>query len=80
MLSLLHSVPKGECFMQTKLRDKTLELLIKSSERIKLVSIANDTGLEVRWLNLFKKGEIREPSVNKIETLYEHLSGKKLKI
>lgn len=65
---------------QTKLRDKTLNLLNDYLVKVKLKAVAKDTGLELRWLAMFKNGDIKNPSVNRIETLYEYLTKSKLKV
>lgn len=38
------------------------------------------TGLQPGWLDTVRKGTTRNPSVNRIQFLYEHLSGKKLEL
>jgi hypothetical protein len=59
----------------TKLRDATLELLTNRSVKLTLARINADTGLPETWLSMFGQGRIDDPSVNKVETLYEYLSG-----
>ena len=64
----------------TRLRDRTLYLVQERPARIKLTRIARDTGLPLSWLSAFTRGEIDEPSVCRIECLYEYLTGKQLEI
>jgi hypothetical protein len=44
----------------------------------KLMDIQAATGISFFWLRRFNSGEIQEPGVNRIQTLYEYLSGRKL--
>ena len=43
-----------------------------------LLTIYNATGLSFYWLRKFQAGEIKDPSVNRVQRLYEYLSGKRL--
>jgi len=52
--------------------------LLRSSDKTVTV-ICRDTGISRRWINYLKAGEYKDPGVNKIETLYNYLSGKKLR-
>jgi len=62
------------------LREKTLTLLKERSSNIKLLDIAIATGLSFYWLQSFlKNGHDSDPGVDKVETLYNYLSPKKLK-
>ena len=54
----------------------TRELLTNTDARY--LDIYKDTGLTPTWLSLVANNKLRDPSVNKIQTLYEYLSGKKL--
>jgi len=40
--------------------------------------ISADTGLSRSWLSLMARGEIRHPSVEMVQTLYEYLTGEEL--
>lgn len=51
--------------------------LLKASER-GLLEIYKDTGLPFYWLRKFASGEFRNPSVNRVQFLYEHLTSKPL--
>jgi len=50
---------------------KTIALL--NVTNIPFKQISKDTGLKDRWLRLVKDGDIEEPSVVKIEKLYNYL-------
>lgn len=64
--------------MNSSLRDRTLDLLQNRSVKITLRKIAEDTGLPEGWLSAFHTNSIDEPSVNKVQTLYEYLTNSKL--
>lgn len=42
------------------------------------VQLYRDTGLPFHWLTKFIHGDIDAPSVNRVQYLYEKLSGKKI--
>lgn len=50
---------------------------LKSCEQSYL-TIYKATGLNPNWLSLLARGELPNPSVNKVQTLFEHLTGNKL--
>jgi hypothetical protein len=60
------------------LHRKTLELLKQS--RIPLPEIYKETHLPYYWLKKFSSGEIKDPSVNRVQRLYEFLAGRKLEV
>lgn len=60
------------------LHSKTFELLKKSKET--LINIHSDTGISYYWLLKFKTGAVRDPSVNRVQKLYEYLTNTKLKV
>lgn len=60
------------------LLEKTLQLLNK--EDVDLFDAKAVTGLGYHWLVSLKRGSIKDPGVDKIQTLYEYLSGKKIKL
>lgn len=51
--------------------------LVKASE-LGLLGIYKSSGLPFYWLRKFASGEFRNPSVNRVQFLYEHLTGKSL--
>lgn len=61
---------------QGSLATRALALLKK--DKRPLLDIHKATGLPFHWLRKFKAGEIQDPSVNKVQKLYEKLSGSKL--
>ena len=64
--------------MDTSLRDRTLELLRDRNKLVTFRTIQNETKIKEDWLAKFSQGLIDNPSVNKIQTLYNYLSGHKL--
>ena len=69
--------------MKTDQFDQSGSLMAKTQTLLKgkdLLAIYNATGLSFYWLRKFASGEIRNPSVNRVQYLYEHLAGKELKV
>lgn len=60
------------------LKTRTLSLLQSRNRDNDYRNIAALTGLKPTWVASFAQGRIKEPSVDKVETLYQHLSGKQL--
>ena len=60
----------------SSLMQKTLEL----AEGHKPEELFRDTGIPFHWLKKFIRGEFQNPSVNRVQFLYEHLTKTKLKI
>lgn len=58
------------------LMEKTLAL-IKKDER-SVLELYRDTGLPFYWLKKLAAGKFANPSVNRVQYLYEYLSGKKI--
>jgi hypothetical protein len=58
------------------LLDKTVQLLQASQESY--FKIYDNTGLHPNWLSSIATGKNRDPSVNRIEKLYQYLTGTKL--
>lgn len=58
--------------------DRTCALLSATDKP--LPEVARDTGLPVSWLKKLKYGKIDDPSVNRIQRLYEFLSGSQIKV
>lgn len=62
------------------LHEKTL-LLLKAQENKKtLVQIHHETRIPFHWLSAFRQEVMRNPSVNRVQRLYEHLAGQPLAI
>ncbi len=55
----------------------TTRQLIKDDERTMLI-IAQMSGIPFFWLKKFTAGEIRNPSVNRVQYMYELLTKKEL--
>ena len=51
--------------------EKTMVLLKNSKEST--ASIGRNSGLTQRWVHLLKTGQIKDPSVRKIEILFKYL-------
>lgn len=62
-----------------KLYEKTVQLYNDRPHSLKVKQISIDTGLTEGWINNFSSNN-SEPSVVKVEILYEYLSKKKLKV
>ncbi len=60
------------------LMSKTRELL--RNRDMSLPDIANATDVPFYWLRKFNYGEIKSPSVNRVQKLYEYLVGRKLDV
>lgn len=56
--------------------EKARELL--SEKEADWMEVYRDTGIPFYWLRKFKRGVFKNPSVNRVQFLYEHLSGRKL--
>jgi hypothetical protein len=51
--------------------------LVKADSR-SLPELYRDTGISFFWLQKFQAGKFANPSVNRVQFLYEYLSGKTL--
>lgn len=70
---------KSEPFDQEgSLMKKTRELL--NADNRDLFEIYAATKISFYWLKKFSKGEFDNPSVNRVQFLYEFLSGNKLSV
>lgn len=58
----------------------TATLRLVHSDGRNLPDMAVDTKVPFYWLRKFSSGNVKSPSVNRIQHLYEELSGKKLVI
>lgn len=66
--------------MTSKLHAKARELLANRPVHLTYGQIAQATGVTKRWLTHFAKGDFPEPSVVKVEKLYEYLTGTELQV
>lgn len=62
------------------IRDKTLELIQNRSTKLELKDIAAATGLKKSWLSAFANGQIPDPAIGKVQTLYEYLTNTKIPV
>ena len=60
------------------LYERTL-VLLKESE-VSLPKVYLDTRLPYYWLKKFSSGDIKNPSVNRVQKLYEYLTGRELDV
>ncbi len=60
------------------LLERTYALLDESD--ISLPELFKQTGVPFYWLRKFKQREVKHPSVNRVQRLYEFLSGRRLKV
>lgn len=63
-----------------KLLYATVQLLRNRPPDLSYRKISKEAKLPLRWLEQFAQDKIRNPSVNRIEALYEYLSGTELKV
>ncbi len=62
------------------LLEKTLELVRTRTITLTYKQIEAETDIPSSWLKMFSRGEIADPSVNRVVKLYEYLSGHELKV
>lgn len=60
------------------LHARTLALLKQS--KVPLPEIYKETDIPYYWLKKFSSDEIKDPSVNRVQRLYEFLAGKQLEV
>ena len=69
--------------MKTNAYDQSGTLLAKTRCLLKdreLLDVYSATGLSFYWLKKLASGEIRNPSVNRVQFLFEYLSQTKLAV
>jgi hypothetical protein len=71
-------MPQKKFDAQGTLHKKTFDL-VKKDDR-SLAELSTDTGLPFYWLQRFSQGAFKNPSVNRVQHLYEKLTGKPLKV
>lgn len=64
--------------IKTQLRDVTVEALKNRPASLKLRDIAEATAIPEGWLRMLAQGRIDDPGVNRVQTVYEHLTNKRL--
>lgn len=62
------------------LREKTYQLLHERPRTLTFAEIERKTELKQSWVRSFSQGKITGASADKVQKLYEFLSGKKLKV
>ncbi len=62
------------------LYERTLQLLKDRPHTLTFQKIETETEIKIPWLSKFVIGEIKDPSVNKIQKLYEFLAKQPLEI
>ena len=58
--------------------DKPQTLMLKTAQLLEsrdITQIHRDTGIPYHWLTKFVRGGFTNPSVNRVQYLYEHLTG-----
>lgn len=65
---------------RSKLAGKVRAMLLDPNRAVSLQTIANETGVGHAWLSRFKSpyGENECPAADKLERVYEYLTGKVL--
>lgn len=63
----------GSLMQQTQALLKT-----KAPKEVDLFRVHDATGLPFFWLRKFLAGAFKNPSVNRVQFLYEHLTGQKI--
>ena len=65
---------------ESTLKKRTIELFATLPRSISNLEVARETGLSATWIQDFVHGRILDPSVNKVEHLYNYLSKKQLEL
>lgn len=61
--------------------DQPSSLMLKTIDLLKgrdLLEVYSETKISFYWLRKFVAGSYKNPSVNRVQYLYEHLSGSRL--
>lgn len=66
--------------MPPSLLSRTRQLLLERAKTQSMLDIHKETGLPFYWLRKVASGQIKDPGVNRIQQLYEHLSGDQLEL
>jgi transcriptional regulator with XRE-family HTH domain len=81
-VAILSSVCIKQSMTKQTKREGTLltgtRALLKASSSIEQVSVS--TGISFHWLSKIANGHIRNPSVNRIQKVYEHLTGREINV
>lgn len=73
--------------LQRKIRqpEESSSLLLKTQRllfdtKLTYAEIFLATNIPIHWLTNFARGKTPDPGVNRVQKLYEHLTGKQLKV
>lgn len=58
----------------------TVKSLLAQKSREEWKAVAKELGYTLNWVSMVANGAIKEPSVDKIEQLYQLLTGKELEL
>ena len=67
--------------MKTENFDQPGSLMLETQRMLKeqdLLTVYSETGISFYWLRKFSSGEFKNPSVNRVQHLYEFLKGEPL--
>ena len=67
--------------MKTETFDQPGSLMLETQRMLKeqdLLTVYSETGISFYWLRKFSSGEFKNPSVNRVQCLYEFLKGEPL--
>ena len=67
--------------MKTETFDQPGTLMLETQKMLKdqdLLTVYSETGISFYWLRKFSSGEFKNPSVNRVQCLYEFLKGQPL--
>lgn len=65
---------------QQPLLARTVQLLQDRPEDLTILKIQEATGLPFHWLTKMAANQIPNPSVNRVQRLYEYLAGKPIRL
>ena len=71
---------KGLIYMKKSLYEKTLRLIQSRPHNLTFAEISSKIDIGEDWLRKFAQGKIKNPSVNRIQTLHDFLNDKPLKV
>jgi transcriptional regulator with XRE-family HTH domain len=66
--------------LQKSLTKKTLELYRQRPRSMTKDRLAEELGISPSWVDQWSRGIIKNPSADRIQAIYEFLSGKKLEL
>lgn len=66
--------------MKSRLAKRVIELLKARPYGVSFRQLEEETNIPQGWINRLQQGKIAEPSVVRVEKLYEHLSETRLEL